>query len=60
VESDTRLLKELFLLLRFQKSYVIAEMREKVRPASVLPVVNYFSPASAFRHQDHSGIAGHG
>ncbi len=34
------------------------ECRRKVSPASAfLPAVNFFSPASAFRHQGQSGIA---
>jgi len=38
----------------------IAEYPEKVSPASAfLSVVHCVSPASAFRHQDQHGIAGH-
>jgi hypothetical protein len=37
------------------------ECREKGSPASVfLTVVNFVSPASAFRHQGQSLSAGHG
>ncbi len=37
------------------------ECRRKVSLASAfLPAVNFFSPASAFRHQGQSGTSGHG
>jgi hypothetical protein len=56
------------LLLKFlyvtNKSLVnagIPKCRKKVSPASAfLPVVNFVSLASVFRHQGQSGTAGHG
>jgi hypothetical protein len=54
----------LLLLYDVEKSFVNAGMPEcwrKVSPATAfLPAVNFFSPASAFRHQGQSGTAGHG
>ncbi len=56
-----QLLLVLLVLYDVEKSYVNAEMPGKVCPASaVLPAVNFFSPASAFRHQGQFGTAGHG
>jgi hypothetical protein len=59
-----RLLLMLLVLYDMKKSYVNAgmpECRRKVSPESVfLPAVNFFSPASAFRHQGQSCTTGHG
>ncbi len=49
------------MMLKTHENAGIPERRRKVSPTSAcLPEVTFFSPASAFRHKNQSGTAGHG
>jgi hypothetical protein len=49
----------LFLLFDVENSHLNAGMPDKSLTSALLPSVNFFRPASAFRHQGQSGTAGH-
>ncbi len=48
------------LLVLYDVENFICICRNDGMPEKVSPVVNFFNPASAFRHQGQSGTAGHG